>query len=105
MLVLLRSRLPFADLAERVDNPLLYREPDDLEDDVRRFHDAHKLSRVVDLDLLLRGARLAQGEYHPDELTAVEKDALRKEENPRLRDLSKGVWVVLLTCCLGAVVQ
>ncbi len=47
-------------MENRVDNPLLYREPDQLLEDIRRFHERNRLEDVVDCGLLVRGAQLAQ---------------------------------------------
>ena len=92
-----------------IDNPLIYRDNDDLKKDVRAFHRRYKLQAVVDELLLLRGARFAQDDYSfketPGELDEVEKDAIHKEENPKLREQSKELNTILLTCCIGALVQ
>ncbi|KKA23334.1 Sugar transporter [Rasamsonia emersonii CBS 393.64] len=91
-----------------IDNPILYRNPTDLEHDVRTFHENHRLANVVDVELLIRGAQLARDRdsfLSQGHLSEVERSALEKEENPKLLDQPKELKVVLLTCCIGAIVQ
>lgn len=77
---------------------------------MRTFHENHRLANVVDVDLLVRGARLARDRdsfmHSPDnKLSEVEREALEREENPKLLEQPKELKVVLLTCCIGAIVQ
>jgi len=92
----------------RVDNPFRNILPEDLDKAVEEFHREHRLARVVDLGMLQRGARLAQNAdvfRARDDVTVVERVALEREEKPRLTEQSKDLIVVLLTCCIAAVVQ
>ena len=74
------------------------------------FHEDHKLAGVVDVELLRRGAQLARDrdgfmQEHEDDLSLIEKQALLKEKNPKLSEQTRELKVVLLTCCIGAIVQ
>ena len=74
------------------------------------FYEDHKLADVVDIKLLKRGALLARDrdgfmQEHEDDLSPIEKKALLKEENPKFSELTRELKVVLLTCCIGAIVQ
>jgi len=92
----------------RVDNPFRNILPEDLDKAVEDFHREHRLARVVDLGMLQRGARLAQNAdvfRARDDVTVAERVALEREEKPRLTEQSKDLIVVLLTCCIAAVVQ
>ncbi|KAL1956679.1 hypothetical protein VTO42DRAFT_6929 [Malbranchea cinnamomea] len=91
-----------------IDNPVRYRNPDNLERDVQVFHEAHNLGDHVDLELLKRGARLAQDPRifeAEDNLSVAERRALEREKNPRFRQQPKELQVILMTCCIGAIVQ
>ncbi|KAH8696407.1 putative sugar transporter [Talaromyces proteolyticus] len=92
-----------------IDNPINYRPPDELEDDVRSFYEEHELAQVVDIDLLLRGAHLARDREqflrNKSNYNEVELRALNEEEHPRLSRQPKELQVVLLTCAIGAIVQ
>ena len=62
----------------------------------------------MDLPLLLRGAKLARDEKsfrRSNELSTIERDALDKEANPKFSEQSKELKIILLTCCIGAIVQ
>jgi len=95
-----------------VDNPLYYRDPEDILHDVEEFHGYHRLADVVDIGLLRRGAQLArdrdgfmQEQERLNNLSPVEKSALLKEQNPKLSEQTRELKIVLLTCCIGAIVQ
>jgi len=92
----------------RVDNPFRNILPEDLDKAVSEFHREHRLAKVVDLTMLQRGARLAQNAdvfCARDDMTSVERKALKREKKARLTEQSKDLVVVLLTCCIAAVVQ
>lgn len=92
----------------RIDSPLLYRDTDGLKNDIHRFHGNYDLENVVDVGLLIRGARLAQDEgvfTHSGDLNIFERRALEKEKKPKFLEQSKELKVILLTCCIGAIVQ
>lgn len=91
-----------------VDNPLLYRDSDGLKKDVTEFYHRHRLELVIDFELLLRGARFAQDDVlfrESGNLSSVESEAILKEENPRLKDQSRALNTIILTCCIAAVIQ
>ncbi|KAF2097111.1 hypothetical protein NA57DRAFT_77366 [Rhizodiscina lignyota] len=93
-----------------IDNPLNYRDEEtELPQDVKRFFDDYGLQEVASEKLLLRGALLAQdeqrfkrGEYAPSQ---IESAALDREEDPKFSEQTKELKVILLTCCVAAVVQ
>jgi hypothetical protein len=64
---------------------------------------------VVDINLLLRGARLARDreQFMSDRsnYNEVELRALEEEENPSVFRQPKELQVVLLACAIGAIVQ
>lgn len=91
-----------------VDNPLFYRNPEDILRDVEEFYEDHRLADVVDVGLLKRGALLARDrdEFMEDNiLSSVERRALLREENPKFWQQTRELQAVLLTCCIGAIVQ
>lgn len=92
-----------------IDNPINYRPPDQLESDVKAFHEEHKLAQVVDVKLLVRGAHLARDreQFLRDEsnYSDVELSALTEEDDPSLSRQPKELQVVLLACAIGAIVQ
>ena len=106
-------RLPFQRLLENndlgiIENPLQRIEEDELDDDLTAFHRDCDLADVVDVDVLIRGGRLARGEEvftAEGDLSDVEKAALQKEKTTRFWEESKELRVILLTCTVGAVVQ
>ncbi|KAL8818157.1 MAG: hypothetical protein Q9191_008002, partial [Dirinaria sp. TL-2023a] len=66
------------------------------------------LEDVLDERLLLRGARFAQDDVLFKEyghLDRVEKRAIEREENSRLKNQSRELNTILLTCCIAALVQ
>lgn len=107
------ERLPFQRLLENndlgiIENPLQRIEEDELDDDISAFHRDYDLAEVVDVDVLIRGGRLARGEevfVAEGSLSDVERAALQKEKSTRFWEESKELRVILLTCTVGAVVQ
>ncbi|KAI9681713.1 MAG: hypothetical protein M1822_007065 [Bathelium mastoideum] len=117
-----------------VNDPLVSRDPFLLREDAALFYDgalegqpeeqAACLSRVVTKAMFIRGAILAQdpngldpqedsdsfrpasSPVEPDStLDDVEFKALETEKKARFRDQTKPLNLILLTCCVGAVVQ
>jgi hypothetical protein len=75
---------------------------------VEEFYKDHKLEDVVDVELLKRGALLARDreEFMEDNiLSSVERRALLREEKPKFWQQTRELKTVLLTCCIGAIVQ
>ncbi|GAM41913.1 sugar transporter [Talaromyces pinophilus] len=75
-----------------IDNPLFYVPPDELPNDVRQFHRDHGLGEVVEVNLLLRGARLAQDGGYLEDCTDVERRALQDEDKPSLPSQPRAGW-------------
>jgi hypothetical protein len=106
-------RLPFQKLLENndlgiIENPLQRIEEDELDENLCDFHRDYGLAHVVDLDVLIRGGRLARGEevfVAEGNLSDVERGALQKEKRTRFWEESKELRIILLTCTVGAVVQ
>ena len=117
-----------------VNDPLVSRDPFLLREDAALFYDGAlegqpeeviaALRRVVTKAMFIRGAILAQdsngldpredsdrfrpasSQIEPDSpLDDVEYKALEVEKKARLRDQTKPLNLILLTCCVGAVVQ
>ena len=106
-------QLPFQQLLENndlgiIENPLQRVEEDELDEDIFNFYEDHDLALVTDFDTLIHGAHLARDEeatIAEDILSDVEKKALKKEKTTRIWEESKELKVILLTCCVGSVVQ
>ncbi|OCL12086.1 galactose-proton symporter [Glonium stellatum] len=92
-----------------VDNPLLHRDPSDQDNDVRATYNRHPdLKDALDVDLLIRGARLARDQelFEATEyLSRIESAALERERTSGFWKQPKSLRVIILTCCVGAIVQ
>lgn len=96
-----------------VENPLRRIPEDRLNALIELFyHDTPDLADLVDLDTLIRGARLARDEeaFVAEEnangrLNKAEKAALDKEKVSSIWTESRELKIILLICGLGAVVQ
>ncbi|KAF7596889.1 hypothetical protein BBP40_011934 [Aspergillus hancockii] len=89
-------------------NPLRLRTPDELEDDVRKFHKRVKLEDVVDVELLIKGARIAYdpGNYeNVPGMTPAEKKAIHDERKSGFLQTSKDLKVTILTTACAAITQ
>lgn len=81
-----------------------------------------QLENVMDKQSLMRGALLAQDRENFDDsssdpsapnkpdrpdrpLTNYEVEALDREEKGKMSSLTRGLWITLATCAMGAVVQ
>ncbi|EON67455.1 hypothetical protein W97_06709 [Coniosporium apollinis CBS 100218] len=108
-----RRRPPFRDLLERnelgiIDSPLQWVDTDDLDANFRALHDAHNLAGTIDKELLARGGRLARDEplfLSIGDLSELERKALDREKTCTLWGQSKELKIILLICCVGAIVQ
>jgi hypothetical protein len=93
----------------RIDNPLRY--IDDLPAYVTSFYDSRGLERILRKAVLMRGAELARDEdiFRVEDQEFLsnhqEQIALQEEEHRGLRYMTKELRVILLTCCVSAVVQ
>ncbi|PYH93161.1 MFS transporter [Aspergillus ellipticus CBS 707.79] len=97
----------FAAAARRHRNPLWNRMPDELEKDVRGFHKRVDLQDVVDVNLLIRGARIAQ---EPTNLailgiTLAEQNALKAEKHSGFFQQTKDLKITILTAACAAITQ
>ena len=107
------TRTPFQRLLEEndggiIENPLQRIDEDRLDEDTRLFHLESGLDDVVDVDILIRGGRLARAEEifrARGGLHQVEKAALQKEKSTRFWEESKELRVILLTCTMGSITQ
>ena len=107
------AELPFHRLLRNndlgiIENPLRRVHEDDLIADIRNFHHEYSLKDIVDVDVLIRGGLLARDEeatVTEGRLSDVEVSALEREKSTRIWDESKELKVILLTCCVGSVVQ
>lgn len=82
--------------------------------EAREFHQRHDLWDIVDVSTFIRAALAARD---PDEeasddiegLTYLEKRALQSERTQTLLQqttrISKDSWLVITTCCVGAITQ
>ena len=100
------TQLPFQKLLENnnlgiIENPLRRIHEDDLDNDTRNFHRDEGLANIVDVDVLVRGGRLARDEEATiieGGLNEVEIAALEREKVTKIWDESKELKVILLTC-------
>jgi hypothetical protein len=94
---------------DRVDNPLLHRDPSDQDNDVRATYSRHPdLQGALDVELLIRGARLARDQElfeATEHLSGIESAALQRERISGFWKQPKSLRVIILTCCVGAIVQ
>lgn len=92
-----------------VDNPLLHRDPSDQDNDVRATYSRHPdLKDALDVELLIRGARLARDQElfeATEHLSGIESAALQRERTSGFWKQPKSLRVIILTCCVGAIVQ
>ncbi|KAL3455338.1 hypothetical protein BJX64DRAFT_297732 [Aspergillus heterothallicus] len=88
-------------------NPLRDRTAVELEADVRKFHETHKLAGVVDVELLVKGALIARDRVYINicALTAPEKLALVSEEKLGFFQQTKELKVSILMTACAAVIQ
>ncbi|KAL8992253.1 MAG: hypothetical protein Q9169_007247 [Polycauliona sp. 2 TL-2023] len=111
------TRFPFQQLLNDnnlrvIENPLRRIAEEHLIEYVRDFHAANRLGSIVDVDTLVRGALLARQEEifttreaENKTLTEVELAALKNEKETTIWTETRELQVVLLTCCIGSVLQ
>ena len=111
------TELPFTQLLKRndlaiIENPLRRIPEDRLEAYIESFYEESDLINVIDIDTLIRGARLARDEEAfiaeekaEENLTQVESLALKKEKSTTIWTESREIKIILLTCCVGSIVQ
>ena len=91
-----------------IENPLRRIDEDDIQQDIRNFHEAEGLADVVDLSLLIRGGLLAKDEEGfkaRKDLSGPEKKALKDERTSNIWRESKELRIILLTCFVASIVQ
>ncbi|OJJ29783.1 hypothetical protein ASPWEDRAFT_177523 [Aspergillus wentii DTO 134E9] len=87
-------------------NPLKDRTPEELEDDVRNFHQRLELGDVLDLDLLLRAARIARDPTdHVPGITPAEEKTIRSESESEFYQQTKDLKVTILAMACAAITQ
>ncbi|KAL4888297.1 MFS transporter [Aspergillus ambiguus] len=76
-------------------------------DDVCNFHRRHKLGNVVDVDVLAKGALIAQypTNIHNPDVTALEKSAIESEAKSTIFHQTKEMNVIILTTACAAIIQ
>lgn len=111
------DRLPFQQLLEHnhlaiIENPLRRIPEDHLNAYIESFYDESGLANVIDIDMLIRGARLARDEEAfvaegtaGKTLTEVEVAALQGEKSTSIWTESREIKIILLTCFVGSIVQ
>ncbi|KAF9892110.1 hypothetical protein FE257_002516 [Aspergillus nanangensis] len=88
-------------------NPLRERTPEELEDDVTKFHHRNQLEDAVDVALLIKGARIAQDPRNLSvcQLTSAEKKAIETERKLGFFQQTKDLKVTILTTACAAIIQ
>ena len=92
----------------RIHNPLIERQPDELDQDVRSFHRRVRLGTTVDVDVLVRGARAAQEPTAIDDIPGItrsEKSALDDEKQWGFRAQTEELKVAILVTACSAIIQ
>ena len=106
-------QLPFETLLRNndqgiIENPLRRIDEDDLDEDIRTFHDAEGLENVVAVSVLIRGGRLAKDEegfLAERRHSNLEKKALEDEKVTKIWQESKELRIILLTCFVASILQ
>jgi hypothetical protein len=89
-------------------NPLRGRTPDELEDDVRQFYERQRpkgLADVVEVEVLVKGALVAQDPKNLAELPHAEQKAIRFEHKAGFLQQTKDLKVTILTTACAAIIQ
>ena len=98
--------LPFQTLLKNnetgvIKNPLWRIHEDDLDAEIRNFHQEYGLANIVDEDVLVRAGRLAKDEEATiieGSLDDIEIAALKREKFTKIWNESKELKIILLTC-------
>ena len=107
------AQLPFERLLKNndlgiIENPLRRIDEDDLDSDIRAFHEAEGLKDVVSVNVLTRGGHVARDEegfQAEGDLSEPEEKALKNEKVSSIWQESKELKVILLTCFVASIVQ
>lgn len=108
-----KTPTPFQQLLENndmgiIENPLQRIDEDDLDENTANFYTENNLGKVVDVETLIRGGRLARSEKifkTRGGLSEVETVALEREGKTRFWEESKELRIILLTCTMGSITQ
>ncbi|CAG8908812.1 unnamed protein product [Penicillium egyptiacum] len=92
-----------------IDNPLANQETAQLEAEVEEFHKRVSLNGVVDLEILIRGARIAQqrwGDFPPG-FTPAEFEAIKAENSKSYLSFlqTRGLLVTVMATACAAITQ
>jgi hypothetical protein len=79
----------------------------ELQEDVRKFHSRHKLENVVDVDVLIKGALIAQYPTYVRDpnVTELERNAINAEARSKIFQQTKEMNVTILTTACAAIIQ
>ncbi|KAL8928047.1 MAG: hypothetical protein Q9172_001102 [Xanthocarpia lactea] len=93
-----------------IENPLRRIPEEEVNGYIKSFHEENGLGIGIDLNTLVRGARLARDEEafvqeEAGNLTEVESAALKKEKCTTIWSESREIKIILLTCCVGSIIQ
>ncbi|KAJ5472387.1 hypothetical protein N7530_006388 [Penicillium desertorum] len=92
-----------------IDNPLANQEPAQLEAEVEEFHKRVNLNGVVDLEILIRGARIAQQRWGdaPPGFTPAEFEAIKNENSKSYLSFlqTRGLLVTVMATACAAITQ
>lgn len=88
-------------------NPLRDRTPEELKGDVTWFHGNHELKEVVDLELLIKGALIAQDIANIETcgLSAPQKRAIKSETRLGFFQQTKELKTTILATACAAIIQ
>jgi hypothetical protein len=93
----------------RIDNPLANQEPAQLEAEVEEFHKRVNLNGVIDLEILIRGARIAQQRWGdaPPGFTPAEYEAIKNENSKSYLSFlqTRGLLVTVMATACAAITQ
>ena len=83
------------------------RTPDELDDDVKAFYERVGLGNTIDLDTLIRGARIARNLSQPavPGITSAEINAIKEESKSNFFQQTKQLKVTIMTTACAAIIQ
>ena len=96
------------------ENPLRVQSSKRVTRGARDFHTQHKLGRLVEQDVFVRGALAARNDYADSTgfalgTTEIEKECLKRANTSptleQMKQLSKENWLILCTCVFAAITQ
>ena len=111
------NQLPFQRLLRHndlaiIENPLRRIPEERLRAYIESFYEEYHLIEIIDIDTLLRGARLAREkegfvteETAAGTLSDVDKAALNREESTNTWTESREIKIIVLICCVGSITQ